>query len=218
MKTDYLWDKTGEDAEIERLENALASFRYRAATTNDAAIVSPLQTAKVEPRAGRFSFGREFSPRIFSYKFALAASACAAFLLIGFAVRLRISSDKINVADQHAAVVAPVENASQTAESIRVNPNDSPFKNFETDAKSAGRKIVGGKIDSRRQPVAASFSRRRKVSPIEKAPAKIQFTDEELYAYNQLKLALSIASSKLKLVRDKAESAQENDAGSENGR
>ena len=28
MKEDYLWDKTGEDAEIARLENALQAFRY----------------------------------------------------------------------------------------------------------------------------------------------------------------------------------------------
>jgi hypothetical protein len=31
MKTDeYLWDKTGSDTEIERLEGALAAFRYKA--------------------------------------------------------------------------------------------------------------------------------------------------------------------------------------------
>ncbi len=29
MKEDYLWDKTGENHEIERLENALKMFRYK---------------------------------------------------------------------------------------------------------------------------------------------------------------------------------------------
>ena len=29
MNEDYLWDKTGEDPEIEKLENALQVFRYK---------------------------------------------------------------------------------------------------------------------------------------------------------------------------------------------
>ena len=29
MKEDYLWDKTGSDPEIEKLENALKAFRYQ---------------------------------------------------------------------------------------------------------------------------------------------------------------------------------------------
>ncbi len=71
MKEDYLWDKTGEDAEIERLENALQTFRCQKN-------VAPALSAKVLP------FRKKPSRKIFS--FAMAAAACivfAAFSLIG---------------------------------------------------------------------------------------------------------------------------------------
>lgn len=217
MKTDYLWDKTGEDEEIERLENALAAFRYRAAPTNDEAIASLSQSAAVEPRAESFSLKREFSRRIFSYKSALAATACAALMLVAFGVWLQVSSDETNLAVETAANAAPVENASTANESIVETPKQPRFKNSETNAKPAARKTVKRKIATRPQVAAANLARVRKVSP-EKSPAKIRFTDEELYAYSQLKLALSIAGSKLKLVKDKAESAEADVADAQDGR
>lgn len=219
MKTDYLWDKTGEDAEIERLENALASFRFQAAPTIDAAIVSASQAAANKTTAESFSLKREFSRKLFSFKFAGALTAvCAALILLASVFRLQISSDETNVADQNAASVSPVENVSLPVETVAVNPIDSPVVDFENDAKSTARKIVKRKIFARRKTSTVNFARREKVSPIKSAPAKIRFTDEELYAYNQLKLALSIAGSKLKLVKDKAESADESDADSETRR
>ncbi len=217
MKNDYLWDKTGDDAEIERLENALASLRYRAAPTSEAAGSLQPQTAaaRAAKPARSFSVSRGF----LSFKFAVGASACAAFLLIVLGVWMRGASEKINFADKSAAVVAPVNNALSPIKTNVENSIDSPIKNIAEDEKSTERKIAARKIAGRRQTVAASFRRREiKATPLKNAPAKIKFSDEELYAYDQLKRALSIVSSNLKLVKDKAESAETNDAEPEDGR
>lgn len=218
MKTDYLWDKTGDDAEIEQLEKALASFRYRDDAANFAPIVSHLQTTAPDARAEKFSFGREFGRRLFSIRF--AAAACAALTLIAFGVWQQTASDKTSGARESASVIAPVKDDALEINSGITGSTDSRPANVEDGAKAEERRIVERKPVARGQYLAASFARRKAVSPVKKSAAKIQFTDEERYAYDQLKLALSFTSSTLKLVRDKAESAEEPDAGGEreNGR
>ena len=47
MENDYLWDKTGEDAEIEQLEKTLQVFRYQGIDASDAADTSIADEAKV---------------------------------------------------------------------------------------------------------------------------------------------------------------------------
>lgn len=46
MKDEYLWQKTGEDPEIERLEKALAVFRYRDASPPATTPVTAVGTAR----------------------------------------------------------------------------------------------------------------------------------------------------------------------------
>ena len=71
MKEDYLWDKTGENAEIEMLENALQAFRYQETAP-------PALPAKVLP------FKKEHSRKFFH--FAMVAAACLGFGLFALGV------------------------------------------------------------------------------------------------------------------------------------
>ena len=194
MKTDYLWDKTGEDREVERLENALAAFRHRAEPTSAA------NAASVKPTAETAFSKRGFFGSFFTFKFAAPTVACAVLALIVLTVWLEISSGKSNAVDLNATVGAPVVQAISPAESVEKRARTTESKTSQTTA------------GERRRATAASFSARPiKSARVKSAPAKIQFTEEERYAYKQLKLALSIASSNLKLVKDKAESIENDD-------
>ena len=53
---------------------------------------------------------------------------------------------------------------------------------------------------------------------IETKKPTVKLTKEEKYAYDQLMLALSVTSSKLKLVTDKIDGIEEQNAVLENGR
>jgi len=96
MKQDYLWDKTGEDSEIEELENALAAFRYQE-------IAPPTLPAKFPPFAEKA--GAKIRSRKFSFTFAFAA--CAAIVLILFGDWFQISNDKTAVLGDSAKTIVP---------------------------------------------------------------------------------------------------------------
>jgi hypothetical protein len=65
MKEDYLWNKTGSDAEIEKLENALKAFRFEA---QEPPALPTKVTSSDEKRP--FSFFK------LGFAFAFAASVC----------------------------------------------------------------------------------------------------------------------------------------------
>ena len=73
MNEEYLWDKTGEDAEIQQLENALAAFRYQ--ETAPPALPSKILT--FQPKIVEKTVA-EKPPRRFSY----ALATCTATILI----------------------------------------------------------------------------------------------------------------------------------------
>ncbi|MEP6901813.1 MAG: hypothetical protein ABJA66_08690 [Actinomycetota bacterium] len=189
MKEDYLWDKTGEDAEIERLENALKAFRYTETAP-------PAWPAKV------FFVEKEKPRRFFQFGFALTAFATVT--VIFFAVWFQIANNKIPVAQSVAETNAP------KSENKVVNPNPevNPVKAVENSKRLSKSNAV--KI---RQPVAPTFRPNKAVGRNIKArePAAT-LTAEEKYAYDQLMLALSITSSSLKLVKDKVEGIEDKTA------
>lgn len=71
MKEDYLWDKTGKDPEIERLENALEVFRYK--ETKPPALPENVLPFRREDK-------NVFSRKVFSIPMTIAASV--AFLAV----------------------------------------------------------------------------------------------------------------------------------------
>lgn len=217
MKEDYLWDKTGADPEIEMLENALQAFRYR----ETALPVLPVLPAKVVP------LKRE--PFYKGFRFALAAAACLTFGVLAFGVWFQIL--KSNIADSQASATAtqnqdgaalPTTTATADLKAPAIdtaavkNPNELPRErtgNFKQSSEPKFNKVHHAfPVNARRQETKAQNNPATKPED-----ALIRLTKEERYAYNQLMLALSITSSKLKMVKDKVEGLEEKNAVLKNG-
>ncbi len=194
MKEDYLWDKTGKDPEIQRLENALRMFRYEETAP-------PALPAKIIP------FERN-TPRKF-FRLAFAFAACAAFAVFSLGVWLQISSEKIEVAKDSTETLAPQISKKVSDKIADEKPDDLPnnlvIKKVEVPRQSAEQKII--KV---RKFVPATVRQNKTIAQnvqVKKPPVKL--TKDEKYAYDQLMLALSITSSKLKLVEEKIYGVEE---------
>jgi len=194
MKEDYLWDKSGAiDPEIERLENALAVFRY---VETDA----PALPAKIIP------FERKKPSGFFRLAFAFAA--CAAFVIISLGVWFQFSNKNFEVAKDSTKTIAPSVIEKIADETPVGKPDDSIVRIVETPKQSVKRNVVKIKksvpaIDRQNKTIARN---------IEDKKPTVKLTKEEKYAYDQLMLALSITSSKFKMVKDKVESVEEQKA------
>ncbi len=79
MKEEYLWDKTGEDPEIEGLEKALQVFRYK--ETEPPALRSNVVAFKTKENQSR---------RVLF--FGLAVAACIALAVLALGVWMQISN------------------------------------------------------------------------------------------------------------------------------
>jgi hypothetical protein len=203
MKEDYLWDKTGEDPEIEKLENALAVFRYKETAP-------PALPAKVLP------FRKEESRqpqrrRIFAY--AMAAAACLAFGVIALGVWMQILKNNAEIP----------ANLTETAKTEIVLPPPEPpvvdghFVSPVDDVENPKR-FPARKIAAIRRNIPVKISRKEtKTGNVRAAKPSEKLTKEEQYAYDQLMLALSITSSKFRLVKDKIEGIEEKNAVIGNG-
>ena len=189
MKKDYLWDKTGEDAEIERLENALKAFRYQ--ETAPPVLPSPVFAAEKE------------KPRRF-FQLGFAFAAFAAVVVICFAVWFQVSPVIKNIAETNA----PKRDDKVADKAITKEPEVAPVKVIESKQHFSRPNVI------KTRQKAAPVIRPNKLSARNnklKEPAET-LTAEEKYAYNQLMLALSITGSSLKLVKDKVQGIEEKTA------
>ncbi len=214
MKEDYLWDKIGNDAEIERLENALKSFRYQE-------IAPPALPSKIVP------FEKK-SPRRF-FRLSLAFGAFAALAIVCLVVWLQFSKKNIEVASNSMPIAAPVTNeipARQIEFETPKNLTTDKIEKFKSPQRVVESQVFKTTFVSSANRRNNSAERKVKVKTREnsidqsliakKTPLKL--TKEETYAYNQLMLALSITGSKLRLVKDKIDGIEEKTGGFENGR
>lgn len=194
MKTeDYLWDKTGEDPEIEQLENALAVFRYKETAP-------PAMPAKVLPFRAKSETPRSI------FRFAYAAAACLAFAAVALGVWFQIADKKTEVAANPSETQAPpIENKI---------PVDAPVKVSDKSIEAAPKQTIKRKIVKIKKPVYQIKAARRNVETKTETAA---LTKEEKYAYDQLMLALSITGSKLRLVSDKIEGVGNENPVNKNG-
>lgn len=200
MKEDYLWDKTGADAEIEKLETALRVFRYEETA-------APAIPAKVLP------FVKKEVPRR-DLAFLRAIAACLAFALISSGMWLLIP----NSADE----IIQIESQNADTKKENIIPVDSTFEpkdKIEKDSKSFDEpkikqtKFPEWKLKPKALKIRNSASSISEQTVIEARRNKnikqpVRLTKEEKYAYDQLMLALSITSSKLKLVKEKIDGAE----------
>ena len=189
MKDDYLWDKTGEDAGIEGLENALKAFRYQESEPP----ALPQKVFTVEKTNGR---------RFFQFRFALAAFAAVVVVLS--LVWLKFADNKMPPAGSVALIEVPLEKVKINDEDFISKP-DAPGKAVLSPQPQEKPNAV--RIRQKSAPIIrAEKTVLRKLEP--KSPAET-LTAEEKYAYDQLMLALSITSSKLKIVKDKVQGIEE---------
>ena len=177
MNNEYLWEKTGEDAEIANLENALAAFRYREDTP------PALPVAAVERKPFRLRLAIAF--------------AAPAFAAVAIAAGLWFRYDETELIFIHQpAVQETVEKPSEIrTPAVQPAPPKQPI-----DRRSHGVQYASTRTPRRSQ----ERSHARK-------PETVALTQEERYAYRQLMLALSISSSKLKVVQDAINGVESNE-------
>ncbi|HEX8637909.1 MAG TPA: hypothetical protein VF692_07605 [Pyrinomonadaceae bacterium] len=226
MKQDYLWDKSGADPEIEELENALSAFRYQ----ETAPPALPAKVLAFPERAVEKTVRR-----LFSFRFALAA--CAAVVLITFGVLFQFSGGK-TVTETDLAQTSSI-NEESNKEIIEESINEAQINSIaESENFTLANVETSPQIEVSKQ-IIKQFEKtlamnkpngvkiRRSVSNQNKTnarnaeiknPTPATLTAEEKQAYEQLMLALSITSSKLKIVKDKVDGVEEQNAVFKDGR
>jgi hypothetical protein len=191
MKNDYLWDKTGNDAEIERMENALLAFRC---PQNDAPKIpnNVLSFKKAPPR------------KFFPVFRALAASFVLAFVLIG----VWFYFDSKPETAQHKIF----ENPAQKDVSEKQNKIEFPTtEQVSTDEKFEKRIEKSEPKTNKQNYKIQKLIYKPKPKKAEKNQI-LKLTAEEKAAYEKLMLALSITGSKLKIVKDTVQNLNEQTA------
>lgn len=176
MNEEYLWNKTGGDAEIEGLENTLKAFSYQ--RTAPPELPAKVLTLAEKPRRNFFRLG-----------FALAFAAVAVVILsVGWFLipnrNIAVGSDSVNVIEPQPAIVRQAD--------------VPPTSKVELSAQNYTPAIIKARHTVR---LAAKQTNMVAIKPKDKDQL-VNLTVEEKYAYGQLILALSITESKLKIVRD----------------
>lgn len=195
MKEDYLWDKSGADAEIQALENALKAFRCKVTAP-------PALPPKV------FVLEESHARRIFNFRLIFAFASCAAAVLILLGISFRFANYQTTNSNDFSA-------ANSTLSETKFLPNPPAHETEFTKFKEAEppQKIVTTKVVKIRRSVPAKpLTDKISARNIKPKNSEIALTKEEKYAYEQLMLALSITSSKLKMVKDKANGIEEQNA------
>lgn len=177
MNEEYLWSKKGSDPEIEKLETLLSGLRFKEGSPPE---VLTSNIVEVKP-----SFGRRFA-----WLSAFAATATAVVLIAMYVVRVP------------EARVAVSENPQVSTLSAD-KPLKTPPTEFAKVAEPGAEQLPA--LKTLRSPrIVKTIYRTRENDEV--AAAKIaqkpKLTREEKYAYDRLMLALSITSSKLKVVQE----------------
>lgn len=188
MKEDYLWNKKGHDAEIEKLENMLSQFRCQ--ETSAPAIVSE-KVLTVEKCPKR---------KLFSFSFAFAFASCAAFMLILLGVWFQISNRNFENVNDLSKSITPEVKIDLTEKTYKII---KPIEIIEAPEKVEKPVFIKAKIQKPEKKIVSQKT--IYIEETSKVPKTqtVKLTEEEQYAYDQLMLALSITSSKLKMVKDK---------------
>ena len=177
MSDDYLWDKTGSDPEIETLETVLRTLAYKESNP------PPIPAKVLTLPAAR--------PSWFHGLRLAFALACVAVLAFGLGtlvfIQKRTSPEQVSTVAPPQDLAPPVTVSTPIIDPVRTAPPVMRKDLIPVRLSTTPRKVTAIKT------VHKAFQRK----------PEVKFTNEELYAYNQLMLALSITSSKLKIVNDK---------------
>lgn len=186
MKDEYLWNKTGANAEIEALENALQAFSYR----ENAPPELPAKVFTVEKAAPR---------GFFRLRFAFAAFASVAAVL--FVVWLQFQNANLPPRESVAEISEPKIENKVADEFIERKPEIKPAQTVQKIQPAVVK--TQQRSAPKMRPVKTVLRHAKISQPVE------TLTAEEKYAYDQLMLALSITGSKLRIVKDKIDRMEE---------
>jgi hypothetical protein len=192
MNNEYLWNRTGGDAEIEALEDALNTYRNKEAAAPDL----PAKVFALPERGPR---------RLFKLGFAFAGTAFAAVILT--IVWFQLPGNPAEREDSQNITTAQADSAVNHDEIF-------PSRKIEAPAPVAKHNYVRVSETNHVtiRPVRTVAQKTKSADP----PVKL--TKDEEYAYDQLMLALSITSSKLKIVKDKLDGIDEQNAAAQTRR
>jgi hypothetical protein len=170
MSGDYLWDRSGSDRDIEKLESVLGCLAFKGGS---------LPKLVVPKRAGFFAFRLSWGFQ------AAAAMACVAVIALGAFWMVR---PRPGVAPEPDHTVDPRQAVIQMGET-----SNRPQQPVEVPRAPARRSILTAEYRASKKKSAAKVRHGEKL---------VAVTAEEAAAYDQLMLALSITSSKLRIVHD----------------
>ena len=180
MKEDYLWDRTGSDAEIERLESLMSSLAFRPAEPPEL----PAREFVLEPaRRGRLvRLGLGFA----SASVAIAALLMATVFLRQAQHPLAVLQEREPAKPTYAAPVPVVRSRDMDYQPI----------------SAASQRRSKSKKRARREAKIAPAPQSRPL-PV------LTLTAEEADAYRQLMTALNITGTNLSIVRDKINGSED---------
>lgn len=186
MNEDYLWNKTGNDAEIENLESLLSQFRYQETSAPN---ILPEKVSEIEQSPKRPFFSLSFA-------FSFASSVAFIMILLGVWFQFSIKSPE-KIGDLSKSITPEIKIVLPVEQEKEVLPEDFS-RNSEKIEKPT---FIKAKSSEPKNAAQKTFFIKKKG---EKPKAEtLELTEEEKFAYDQLMLALSITSSKLKMVKDK---------------
>ncbi|HQU85192.1 MAG TPA: hypothetical protein PKY59_18780 [Pyrinomonadaceae bacterium] len=191
MNEEYLWNKTGEDAEIEGLENALKAFRYQ-------------ETAPPELPAKQLVFEEKQTRRTW-FPFIFAFGSGFAVILFAVSLLFNFSAKKVDEAKNDTEIPAPKVEQKREEKTTLQTAVEPPKVLSEKNIETIKPKIV--KVIESKSSV--KVSNKQIARKIEVKKPSVKLTDEEKFAYDQLMIALSVTSSKLNIVKDKMKTIDE---------
>jgi len=184
MNNDYLWNKSGNDPEIERLEELLTEFRYSGDSSASNVIEFPRKAT------------RDYKPWVFSIAASLAIAASA----LGLWSLVSAGSDAV---PENAAQVQP--GPAKADVPVFTQPE---LDTGTTDTAVRPQAALSARLQRASVRIKPRSVGKQRPEKADVAPA---LTKEERFAYNQLMLALSITSSNLQTVRESIDGAADTD-------
>ena len=195
MNDNYLWNKIGEDREIEKLENTLKSLRYR----DNVAPLIPVKTA-IEKKSS-FKF----------FPFLISAFAC--FVIALFTLSFWVE-DSVNSPDEVAKNEVQIVQKNDKSENVA--PISDIKQTVKYEEKSGARRRLNRLPKARPAYVRVNSATARENT--KKTNSTDVLTKEEKYAYDQLMTALAITNSQFRLVREKIKGIENQTADVNGGR
>ncbi|HYJ90969.1 MAG TPA: hypothetical protein VEV84_06660 [Pyrinomonadaceae bacterium] len=179
MRHKYLFEKEGSDPEIERLEELLSVYR-----------IDP-----VVPSFGRVLNHAKPATTFSKLRLLITYGSVGAFAAITLAVvmgTIWLNRQPENVVALNPAEIVPME----VIDTMTVP--DQP-DSLARDDKNPSRRVFE---ISKARHIQSAPSRKSQLAKVERKPNSPRLTPEEKYAYEQVRLALWLAGSKIKVVQD----------------